>query len=222
MGRVAARRLARLAHRRAAQDHGEDLLAHADEIGRRLHRARIAPLDEAPAEVERVFVRDAARAGRHHDEMRGEEQRLLHRMRDEEAHLARRVPDVEDRLLDRLPRERVERAQRLVHQQELRDRWRAPARCRRAAACRPTARRPRDPPTGRGRRDEASPARSGGAPPPARRASAARTRRCRQRRARASARASGTRRRGRRRDPSPAARRAGSCPRSAAGTPRCS
>ena len=42
-------------------------------------------------------------------------------------------------VLDRAARQRVERAERLVHQQHLRARSRTRARCRRAASCRPRA-----------------------------------------------------------------------------------
>ena len=45
-----------------AVDDAEHLLAHLDEIGARLDRARVARLEEAAVEIELVGVRDAARA----------------------------------------------------------------------------------------------------------------------------------------------------------------
>ena len=100
-------------------DDGQHFLAHADEVGRGLDRARVAGLDEAPAEVEAVLVRDPARARRHHDEVRGEEQRLLDRCVMKKHILPVACQTSRISLLDRLARERVERAERLVHQQQL-------------------------------------------------------------------------------------------------------
>ena len=54
-------------------------LAHADELGLRLHRACIAALDELAAERQVVLVHDAPRARAHHDQVGGEEQRFLDR-----------------------------------------------------------------------------------------------------------------------------------------------
>ena len=61
-------------------------------------------------------MRDAARRRRHHDQLGREEQRLLDAVGDEEEHLPRLPPQLEDQLLLLLARERVERAERLVHQ----------------------------------------------------------------------------------------------------------
>ena len=107
---------ARFAHLRRRVDQLQHFLANADELGVGLHRARVAALDEAPAEVELVAVRDAARRRRHHDQLGREEQRLLDAVRDEEEHLLRLPPELEDQLLLLLARQRVERAERLVHQ----------------------------------------------------------------------------------------------------------
>ncbi len=104
------------------QDDREDFLAHAYEFRIGLDRARVARLKKSASEVEIEFVRDAPRARRHHHQMRRQEQRLLHAVGDEEAHLARVVPDVEYQLLDGFARERVECAERLVHQHQPRTR----------------------------------------------------------------------------------------------------
>ncbi len=82
--------------------------------------SRASRLDVAAAEIELVGLLDLAGARRHDDEPRGEENRLFDRVGDEEHHLAGAMPDVEDQLLDLLAGQRVERAERLVHQQYLR------------------------------------------------------------------------------------------------------
>jgi hypothetical protein len=64
-------------------------------------------------------MRDAPRRRRHHDELGREEQRLLDAVRDEEEHLLRLPPQLQDQLLDLLARQRVECAERLVHQHHL-------------------------------------------------------------------------------------------------------
>ena len=66
-----------------------------------------------------VAMRDASGRGRHDDELGGEEQRFLDAVRDEEEHLLRLPPQLEDQLLDLLARQRIERAERLVHQHHL-------------------------------------------------------------------------------------------------------
>src|SRR6185295_16726020 len=97
-------------------DELQDLLAQPDEFGVRLYRSRIPALDETPAEVDAVAVRDPSRRRGHHDQLGREEERLLDAVRDEEEHLLRFPPQLEDQLLDLLARERIERAERLVHQ----------------------------------------------------------------------------------------------------------
>ena len=94
---------------RTAMKSGSDLMARASRAG-----------DVAAAEIEVVGLLDLARTRRHDDEAGGEEDRLLDRVGDEEDQVARAVPHVEDQLLQLLAGQRVERAQRLVHQQHFR------------------------------------------------------------------------------------------------------
>src|SRR5258706_3542489 len=98
-----------------AVDDAEHELAHADELGARFHGARVARLEEPLVEVELVAVGDAAGPRRHHDQVRCEEQGLLHAVGDEEEHLLRLQPHLQQQLLDGLARQRVERRHRLVH-----------------------------------------------------------------------------------------------------------
>ncbi len=102
--------------RLALQDHGQHLLAHADELGVGLHRARVARLDEAAAEVELVRVRDAPGRGviTISSVARNSASSTLCVMK--KNILPVRCQTLEDQLLDLLARERVERAERLVHQ----------------------------------------------------------------------------------------------------------
>jgi hypothetical protein len=86
----------------------------------RRHRARVARRDVTSRERQLEGLRDAAGAGRHHDQARREEQRLLDVVRDEEHRLAGARPHVEHERLHRAARHRVERAHRLVHQQHAR------------------------------------------------------------------------------------------------------
>ena len=79
---------------------------------------------------------DAARARAHDDDAAAEEDRLLDVVGDEQHGLALALPDAEQQFLHQRARLVVERAERLVEQQDLRDRWRARARSRCAAACR--------------------------------------------------------------------------------------
>ena len=69
------------------------------------------------AEIEIEAVGDAAGSRRHHDQPGAHEQRLFDAVGDEEDHLAGLAPDRQDQFLHLLAGERVERAQRFVHQQ---------------------------------------------------------------------------------------------------------
>jgi hypothetical protein len=98
-------------------DARQHLLAHADELGLRLHAPRVAVRQELARERHVVVhVGDAARARAHHHQPGGQEQRLLDRVRDEEDHLVRLRPGVQQDLLHLLAGECVERTHRLVHQ----------------------------------------------------------------------------------------------------------
>ena len=95
-----------------------DLVAKRPEGGRVLHRARIARRGEGFDEIEVVARDDAARPRRHDDKMRAEEQSLFDGMGDEEDLLPRTVPHVDEQFLHLLARQAVERAERLVHEQD--------------------------------------------------------------------------------------------------------
>ena len=95
-----------------------DLVAQRREGGRVLHRARIARRGEGLDEIEVVARDDATRPRRHDDEMRAEKQGLFDGVGDEEDLLARTVPDVDEQLLHLLARQAVERAERLVHEED--------------------------------------------------------------------------------------------------------
>ena len=97
---------------------GADLVAQLGELRRGLDRPRVASRGEGFDEIEVVAGDDAPRPRRHDDEMRAEEQRLFDRMGDEEDLLAGARPDVDEQLLHLLARHAVERAERLVHQQD--------------------------------------------------------------------------------------------------------
>ena len=56
----------------------------------------------------------------HHDQLGRKEQRLLDAVRDEEEHLLCFPPELEDQLLLLLARQRVECAERFVHQHHFR------------------------------------------------------------------------------------------------------
>ena len=117
-------------------------------------------LDEAPAEIEPVAMRDAARRRRHHDQLGGEEQRLLDAVRDEEEHLARRATTARGSAPGSA-RASARRARRAARPSaSLRDRSRARARGRRAAACRRRSGRSARRRISRGRRAAAFRARS--------------------------------------------------------------
>jgi hypothetical protein len=67
-------------------DDRKHLFAHADEFGFRLHLARVAAREELARERHvGADVRDAPGAGAHHDQARGQEQRLFDRVRDEDT-----------------------------------------------------------------------------------------------------------------------------------------
>ena len=67
-----------------------------------------------------VDLLDAAGARRHHDDAVGEQHRLVDRVRDEQHGLAGLHPQLFEIDAHLLARERIERAERLVHQQQRR------------------------------------------------------------------------------------------------------
>ena len=90
------------------------------------HEGLIAPIDQqlgAPARTRQIDVDDrldaAGRARQHHDAV-GEEHRLLHAVGDEQHGLAVALPDLEQLVLQARARVRIERAEGLVHQQDVR------------------------------------------------------------------------------------------------------
>ena len=83
---------------------------------RRVHHVERA----RPRQVDRRSSSDAARARRHHQHAVGEEHRLGDRMGDEDHGLAPLEPDALQLEVHLLARHRVERAERLVHQQHRR------------------------------------------------------------------------------------------------------
>ena len=70
-----------------------------------------------PRQVDIDDLPDAAGRARHHHDLVGEEHRLLDRMGDEQHRLAVALPDVEQVVLQPRAGMRIERAERLVHQQ---------------------------------------------------------------------------------------------------------
>ena len=79
---------------------------------------------------------------RHHDQPLAEEERLLDRVGDEHDRRAGLLPEPQHQPLHLLPGQRVERPERLVHQDHRAGRWRGSAPAPPAAACRPRAARP--------------------------------------------------------------------------------
>jgi hypothetical protein len=80
-------------------------------------RAPLRACDVAAAEVEIVGLFDLTGPGFHDHKACGEEKRFFHRVGDEEHHLAGAVPDIEDEFLHLLACQRIERAERLIHQE---------------------------------------------------------------------------------------------------------
>jgi hypothetical protein len=82
-------------------------------------RALVDLVDAAgPRDGHRRDVLDPARSRRHHDDAVGEGDRLHEIVRDEHDGLARRRPERQELLLEEQPGLRVERAERLVHEDE--------------------------------------------------------------------------------------------------------
>src|SRR5438128_3949448 len=94
---------------------GEEVGLVVEKVGaaERLERAR-------PRKVDIDDFLQASRPGGHQEHAVGEENRLLDVVRDEQDGELVRLPDPSEQLLHQLPRLRVERAERLVHQQHLR------------------------------------------------------------------------------------------------------
>ena len=86
-----------------------------------------------------TIVGDPPRARRHHDHAVGQEHRLGDRVRDEHDRRARLRADPQQLGLHPLAGHLVQRAERLVHQQQRRAARRARGRSPPAAACRPRA-----------------------------------------------------------------------------------
>ena len=120
---------------RRAKIRDADLVAGRLEAGveLELHGAR-------PRQVHAQHAGDASGPRRHHHHPVGEEDRLRDGVGDEEDRLAPLLPDAQQLEAHLLARHRVERPERLVHQQQARDRAAARGRSPRAAACRPRAR----------------------------------------------------------------------------------
>ena len=147
-----ARRPVSIASRAGAQR-----LAH---LGDEREEARVLARLERPRlrQVDLDHPRDPPRPGRHHDHARREEHRLRDRVGDEDDRALRLRPDLEQLPVQALAGHLVERAERLVHQQERRvERERAGDRdaLLHAAGELPRPVRPRSP---RARRARASPA----------------------------------------------------------------
>ena len=85
-----------------------------------LDRARCLAGEEAPAEIDIAVRDDAARLRRQHDDAGGEEQRFLDRWVISSTPVVGSPPDGQQQFLHALARQRIERAERLVHQQEFR------------------------------------------------------------------------------------------------------
>ena len=88
-------------------DHLEELRG-AQQVGVVLVKANLDDLLDPP------------RPGRHHRDALGEKDRLLHVMGDEDHGLARALPDAQQFVLHEAAGLRVERAERLVHQEDAR------------------------------------------------------------------------------------------------------
>src|SRR5215467_7029421 len=90
-----------------------DAAGQAREFRRVLHE-QVA----GPGQVHRHDVDDPARPGRHDDHAVGEDDRLHDVVRDEEHRALPLLPEAEQLEAHLLPRQGVERAERLVHEQE--------------------------------------------------------------------------------------------------------
>ena len=97
-------------------DHAEDLLAASRRSSGCFFTSRRSLADAKLGERQPVFAVDAPRPRRHHDQPLAEQQRLLDRMGDQDDRLAGLLPELQDEALHLLPRQRVECAERLVHQ----------------------------------------------------------------------------------------------------------
>ena len=122
-------------------DERADFLAQFDEARVRRIGPIVAAARELANEVDVEAGDDAARPRRHHDDGRAEQQRFLDRMGDEKDLLAGLGPDRGQQAAasSRASGCRARRTARPSAGSS--DRWPAPARCRRAGACRRTARR---------------------------------------------------------------------------------
>ena len=94
-----------------------DPLPGGDEVGVGLDPAGRLAVAEALAEGELEAGGDAAGPRRQDDEMAGEQHRLLDAVGDHQDGLAGLAPELEQLLLHLLAGQRIERAERLVHQQ---------------------------------------------------------------------------------------------------------
>src|SRR5688572_9517166 len=103
------------------------LIAHLSfqkraDFARQLDVARAAKglrSDAWPRDVDFELPHDAARPRRHHDDAVAEEDRLVNRVGDQHHGLAARHPNALQLGVHALASERIERAERLVHQEKL-------------------------------------------------------------------------------------------------------
>src|SRR5215469_7242772 len=100
-------------------DETENALARRDEIAARLDGADIVALDAGAREADLETLEDAAGPRRHHHHFGAEINRLLDAVRDEDDGHVGAPPHRMQLLLHLLARQRVERAEGLVHQQHL-------------------------------------------------------------------------------------------------------
>ena len=82
--------------------------------------SKVISIVARPRQVDVVDPREPARPRRHDDDAVGEEDRLADVVRDEHDRLAALAPEPEQKQVHLVARERVERAERLVHQQHVR------------------------------------------------------------------------------------------------------
>ena len=99
-------------------DRRQDLLARRDELRRGLDRPRVGA-EAALGEGQPELAQDAPGPRRHHHHPLAEEERLLDRVGDEDDGLAELPPEPQNQPLHLLARQRVERPERLVHQDHL-------------------------------------------------------------------------------------------------------
>src|SRR5579859_2169018 len=90
-------------------------LRHIAPDGVELRRRHIA----RPRQIDRDVGFDAPRPGAHHHDPVGEEHRLLDRMGDEDAGDAGALPYLQQLALQLLARQRVERAEWLIHEEDV-------------------------------------------------------------------------------------------------------